>query len=97
MATLSSASTLDQVKAAYDDNSGYDVDGNVTECQIFIQACRILLRRLPAETSKEGQSLRIELQRIEEALAQAKVWLATSNTAAAGGGVLYSDFSTFRQ
>lgn len=97
MATLSSTSTLDQVKAAYDDNSGYQVDANVTECQNFIQACVILLRRLPLEASKEGQTLRLSLDSIAAELKLARTWLATSSVAAAGGGVVYPDFTSFRQ
>lgn len=97
MATLSSTSTLDQVKAAYDDNSGYQVDASVTECQNFIQACVILLRRLPLEASKEGQTLRLSLDSIAAELKLARTWLATSAAAAAGGGVVYPDFTSFRQ
>lgn len=93
---LSSSSTLDQVKAAYDDNSNYAADGSVGECQAFIQAGVMLLRRLPAETSKEGQTLRLQLDLIQDEIKFARAWLATAG-ASAGGGVLYSDFSDFRQ
>lgn len=97
MSSINSTSTLDQVKAAYDDNCSYQEDGDATKCAAFITAATMLLRRLPLEASKEGQSLRLSLDLIRAELKQARAWLATSSAAAAGGGVLYSDFSSFRQ
>lgn len=97
MSSINSASTLDQVKAAYDDNCSYQEDSDPGKCAAFITACTMLIRRLPLETSKEGQTLRLAIEQIKSELKQARAWLATSSSAAAGGGVLYSDFSSFRQ
>ena len=55
----------------------------------------MLLRRLPLETSKEGQQLRLSLDLIKAELKQARNWLATNPTAQPT--VLFSDFSSFRQ
>lgn len=97
MSSINSSSTLDQVKQSYDDNCSYQEDGSVTKCQAFITACTMLLRRLPLETSKEGQQLRLSLDSIEKQLEYARNWLATSPTAAPGGGTVFSDFRSFRQ
>lgn len=97
MSTINSSSTLDQVKAAYDDNCSYQEDNDATKCAAFITACTMLLRRLPLEASKEGQTLRLQLDLLKQELRQARAWLATSSASAAGGGVLFSDFSNFRQ
>lgn len=97
MSSINSTSTLDEVKASYDDNCSYQEDSSPTKCAAFITAATMLLRRLPREATKEGQSLSLELDLIKQELRQARVWLATSSSSAAGGGVLYSDFSNFRQ
>lgn len=92
---LSSASTLDQVKAAYDDNASYDVDDSTTEAQIFIAACRILLRRLPASARQGGEmSIDLDLRVIRDELKRAVRWYNAK--AGVGAGVRFSDFSSFR-
>src|SRR6185437_3526963 len=93
---LSSASTTDQVKAAYDDSASYDVDGSLAECQTFIAASRILLRRIPA-AARQGDSLSIEMdvKLLREELRRAIRWLALKG--AVGGGLRFSDFGDFRR
>lgn len=95
MSSISSASTLDQVRASYDDNCSYQEDASASKCAAFITAATMLLRRLPLETSKEGQQLRLSLDLIKAELKQARNWLATNPTAQPT--VLFSDFSSFRQ
>ena len=59
MSTLTSASTLAQVKAAYADNASYVEDNSVAKCRAFITACTILLLNLPAEQgTREAQLVR---------------------------------------
>jgi len=93
---LSSSSTTDQVKAAYDDSASYDVDGSVAECQTFIAACRILLRRIPA-AARQGDSLSIEMdvKLVREELRRAVRWLNAQ--ASIGSGQRFSDFGDFRR
>lgn len=56
MPSLTSASTLAQVEASYDDNASYAEDASVAKAKAFVTACRILLRRLPAEAgTRESQ------------------------------------------
>lgn len=96
MSTLSSASTLDEIKAAYADNASYQEDSDVGKCRAFITACRLLLLKLPQSTRKGDSELTLSISAIQSELKLAKQWLSTSNAAAAGGGVRYSDFSDFR-
>lgn len=93
---LSSASTTAQVKAAYDDSASYDVDKSVAECQTFIAACRILIRRIPA-AARQGDSLSIEMdvKQLRQELRRALQWLNTAG--GAGGGLRFSDFGDFRR
>jgi len=93
---LSSASTTDQVKAAYDDNASYDVDGSISEAQIFLAACRILLRRIPA-AARQGDSLSVEMDvaQIKEQHDRCLRWLNVQSDS--GRGVRFTDFGMFRQ
>ena len=96
MAALSSSSTDAQVWAAYDDNAAYDVDESVSKAEAFIEACRILLRRRPNQVSVDGTSTTFEAGAIQEALNDARKWLATNNTSANGGSVRHLDFRNLR-
>lgn len=93
---LSSASTTDQVKAAYDDNASYDIDASVAEGQIFLHACRILLRRIPA-LARQGDSLAIEMdiKQIQQQHDRCLRWLNVQN--APGKGLRFTDFGDFRR
>lgn len=93
---LSSESTTAQVKAAYDDNASYDVDVSVQEAQIFLAACRILLRRIPA-AARQGDSLSIEMdvRQLKEQHDRCLRWLNVMN--ARGQGLRFSDFGDFRR
>ena len=58
MSTINSTSTLAQIEAAYDDNASYPENNSAAECRLFVTACRILLRRMPAQTgTREAQPL----------------------------------------
>ncbi|HWC89574.1 MAG TPA: hypothetical protein VG433_07965 [Pirellulales bacterium] len=81
--TLSSASTLAQVQASYDDNAAYAELGDTGMCASFITACRILLRRLPQEASHGNgrNTVQWNLSVILESQKKAERWLATQQTA----------------
>lgn len=96
MAALSSSSTDQQVWNAYDDNSAYDVDASVDKAKLFIEACRILLRRRPNQISVDGTSTTFEAGAIQKALDDAREWLALNNTSANGGSVRHKSFRYLR-
>src|SRR5258708_1567978 len=96
MSTLSSASTLAQVKQSYDDNASYQEDASPTKCRAFCTACTILLRRLPAEAGKGQTTLKIDLGQVKAELEQARAWLSPALANAPGGGVRFSDSTNFR-
>ncbi|HYE19923.1 MAG TPA: hypothetical protein VEA69_15850 [Tepidisphaeraceae bacterium] len=93
--SLSSASTDAQVVAAYDDNAGYDVDGSVAKCRLFIEACRIILRRRPVS---QGGGRTIQYETIREELSAAKEWLQNHSTDSGDSGprVTRVSFNNFR-
>lgn len=95
---LSSASTLAQIEACYDDNASYQEDGSVSECRSFLTACRMLLRRYSAEAQKAGSGNRLRmdenLRQLEQQISEAKAWLASAT--AAGNDVVYPNFQTLR-
>jgi hypothetical protein len=96
--SLSSASSLSDVQAVYDDNVDYDLgQGDETKAQNFIVACRMLLRRLPGDSSfKESRTtLQANLLEIRQQLQRAQLWLQQSQ-AANGGAVTFGAFENFR-
>lgn len=99
---LTSASTLAEVQAQYDDNVAYDLNGSVSSCKSFIEAGRMLLRRLVDETQgANGARVRQERAVIAEQLAAAQRWWM-ANDANAGvvsgrsNGVREISFEEFR-
>lgn len=95
VATLSSSSTDDEVRAAYDDNASYEEDASASKCRSFITACKLLLRRRPSSVSNSGMTTAFNDGAVEAELDRARTWLAGNSTARAGG-VKYFDFSDLR-
>jgi hypothetical protein len=96
VSSISSASTLDQIKNSYLDNGSYQEDSDVGKARAFCTACRLLLLMLPQSTRKGDSELTLSIESIRSELKLAKQWLATANAAAAGGGIRYADFSNLR-
>lgn len=88
-----------QVQAAYEDNSQYDVTGNVTMAREFIVAGRILIQRT-AERSRIGDSeLQMNVQVVRDEVLKAEQWLrANDETMRQGqaGVVRHFDMQEFR-
>lgn len=100
MSTLSSTSTLAQIKAAYADNASYEEDDDATKAQAFITACRMLMMNLPKRTVHGGRGEEVELpiELIEKQLTAARSWRGSHGGLAAGGaGVKHADFRDFRE
>ena len=99
MSALSSSSTDTQVRAAYDDNSGYEFNRSSSECRAFINACIILLRRDPASTSNGVTSLSLSPDQIRKEIDYARTWLmrnSTNTTDRGGPRFTRSSFETLR-
>ncbi len=85
MSTLTSSSTLAQIKAAYDDNASYYEDGSVTKAKAFITACRFLLRRIPASASESGQNrVDFDMGLIQKEMADAMEFVAANASSSSG-------------
>ncbi len=97
MSTLSSASSITDIKNAYADNASYQEDGSAAKCAAFITACRLLLMKIPTLVSAgTGNQVQMETRLIAEEMRNAKAWLATSSDAATGGGVIFPSFDNLR-
>lgn len=94
--TLSSASTLAQVEAAYDDNADYRDDASISKARAFAQACRILQRRYLSGVSNDGTSVNRNVELIKDQLAQVEAWLDSNDTARSDGGSTVYDFREAR-
>ena len=94
MASLSASSSLTEVKAAYDDNLDYDLVGSVEKAKNFIQAARMLLRRMAEEVAHgdDYRKIAAELDKAEN------WWRASDATAAAAaiGAVRHFSLEQFR-
>ena len=98
MSDLSSSSTLAQVQDAYDDNASYAEDASVSKGRLFVTACRILLRRLPAMAAQGDSTLTLQenLRQIRSAMSEARSWLKVNDSARTGPSVTAVNFANFR-
>ena len=96
MSSLSSASTLAQVKDSYDDNASYAEDNSVTKARAFETACRILLRRLPKEAAQADSRIEINSTEIHAELNEVKSWLRVNDSSRQGVSVVGASFASFR-
>jgi len=97
MSSLTSASTLAQIKAAYADNASYQEDADVAKARAFVTACRLLLLKTPSKVmhGKAG-GIEFSVASIQQQLDAANRWLACSLAAADGGGITFPSFDGFR-
>lgn len=76
---LTSSSSIDEIVAAYTDNSLYDVDNSLPQARLFIQACRILLMRRPASINTDGVSTRFNSAAIMADLKRAETFVSAKS------------------
>ena len=99
--SLTSNSTDAEVRAAYENNASYDINGSVTEAADFIQACRFLLLRMPEKAGLSGGTgafSEYKRELIRDMLSESRRWLQsnqTDTTARTSSGQ-FSAFRNFR-
>lgn len=93
---ITSASTLAEVIAEFEDNADYDVENDTAKCRLFIVACRFLLNRNPTEIAHGSGRVRIEPGAIQSLLSTAEDWLETNDTTSAAGPRGYVRHAAFR-
>lgn len=96
MATLTSASTVNDARAAYFDNLSYETDGSVTKARAFIEACNYLLLTLPKSIGTGDTNAAMSPELIQKQLDFARRWVALNNTSSNGGGVRHLSFRNLR-
>ncbi len=97
---LSSTSTTQAIKDAYDDNADYDIGASVSRAKDFIHACRLLLRRMAQEIAHGDERVEDEYLKIKSQLDEALAWWRANDPAATNArppaAVRHSDFAGFR-
>ena len=94
---VTSASTLADVEAQFDDNADYDVALSSAKAQLFIQAGRILLRRYKSSASQRGTAFSRDIGSIEQQLADAVKWWRVSRASTGQRGVTLVDLRESRR
>lgn len=98
--SLSSTSTKAEVNAAYEDNCGYDVEGDVTKARAFVVACRFLIRRMAEEVQHGDEVVKDRYEKIQAELGKAESWIgandATAKTRTGCGSVRVFSVENFR-
>jgi len=80
MAAIDASSTLQQVQAAYDDNASYASVPSVPMARDFVTAARILLRRIPGESSTRDGGVKFQLELISKEIDKAETWIAENRS-----------------
>jgi len=79
---MATYSTLAAARTAYLENSDWsDGAGDIASARAFRTACRALKVLLPAQSSKGGASLSMEVAQIENEMARVERWLALNDSA----------------
>ena len=77
MATLDSTTSTADVRAAFDDNSGYEASNSLSMAQTFLQACIILSNRVPKRSVSGGrgaEEFEIAPEILENRLREVRTW-----------------------
>jgi hypothetical protein len=93
--SIDSASTQDDIVAAYLDNLGYDVEESPSKAREFIKACRALLVIHPSQWSQSTINMTFDPSLWQNQLNAAMSWLS-ANTQAQSGSVRHLAFGDFR-
>lgn len=97
MSTLTSASTLDEINAAYADNASYDEDNSASKCKAFITACRLLLIKIPAMVRSGGRhEVQMNTSLIQAAMNDAQRWKSSGSSGSGSAGNIGISFANFR-
>lgn len=96
MATITSASTVEDQRAAYLDNLSYQTDGSVAKARAFVEACLALLMTLPKSVGTGETNADLNPELIQKQLEYAQRWVATNNTTSNGGSVRHLSFRNLR-
>jgi hypothetical protein len=84
--SLTSTSTIAEIQAAYVDNALFDVDNSLTQARLFVQACRILLLKMPKMAAQDRASLQLNPEMIQAEMERGVAFIANNPSATGGGG-----------
>jgi hypothetical protein len=81
--TLSATSTFAEVRAAYRNNAGYDIENDQAKAALFVQACRFLLLDMPRRAAHGGggaEEIEFDTTILRDEMRTAQRWLDARNT-----------------
>lgn len=85
---------MDQIRAEYLDNAGYDASGSVAQAHAFVKACRFLLLRMPKSASGASDSVTWNVEQIKSELDAALSFIAAAS--GGRGGMIHLSMDDFR-
>lgn len=95
--SLTSASSHDDIVAAYVDNSDYaDGAGDVSKARAFVQSCRILLIKRPSSAAHGPESASFDMRLLREEMLAAQSWLNANDSTLSAGRVRFASFENIR-
>lgn len=86
--SLSSSSTNDEVRAALENNAGYEANASVSQAQAYLTALRILLLRTPQQMKVDGTEIWTNVDWLNSEIAKVSRFVAAARS---GGSVRYLD------
>ncbi|HOE64657.1 MAG TPA: hypothetical protein PKW18_13890 [Candidatus Sumerlaeota bacterium] len=101
MSSLSSTSTLADVKAAYANNASYEEDKSPAKARVFITACRMLLQypiSVTSTTQAGTEQMTYDIRVIQAQMDAARIWLESFEQSVGGfnSRVKVLSFNNFR-
>lgn len=78
MSTLTSSSTLADIKASYLNNASYSEDNSLSKAKAFVTACRFLLLKLPNRASHAGEEIQLDPRMIQDEMKIAIRWISSN-------------------
>lgn len=98
MATVTSASTDQEILDAYRNNASYEEDGSTSKAKAFITVCQVILGERPASAGTGGQNVVFNMAAVQKAIDTARRWLALNGGASgtSGGSVRHLSFRNLR-
>jgi len=88
---ITGTTTQDEAITQYLENVGYDINGSIASCKLFIEACRALLALMPAKWSKTTSNFEYDPALWRASATEALAWLSENQTGA-GGSVKHIAF-----
>jgi hypothetical protein len=99
MATVTGSMTLQQLLVLYQENCGWEEDGDLVMAKAFVTICTALIPKLPSQSGKGGASMSLDTRMVQEQQKLARAFIQANGSAngpSGTGSVLHPSFRNFR-